>query len=660
MRCRIAFFKEGLTYRYDQFDGLIDITDRNGNTLTFSDDGIQHSSGIGIDFIRDGAGRIKEIIDLADESILYDYNSAGELVSVTNQAGTTATYTYLPDPAHYLDEGFDHNGMRDFKVTYFDDGRFNEILDALGNPIQQQNYELNNQRETILDANGNPTILLYDERGNILEEEDAAGNKTIRRYEDSAHPDLETTIIDRRGMVTERQYDPLGNVKKILEWGPQDAPFVTPIVTDYTYNGRNDVTSVKNANQAMTVFGYDPLGKGNLELITNAELKPASFTYDDQGRPETYTDFNGNTTTFVYNAPDCGCANPKEVIAEDGTRRTYEYNQFGQVKLEKYFEADDTLVEQIQTVYDASGRVIREITGIDGADPLHGKVEVRRFYMGELLDWEIIVNPLSLDGDNLLESPATPVAHRLSRITDYEYDANDRLIQQTDAEGGIVRFRYDAKGNRILLQDPVGNITTWTYDVLNRVSEERDPFYWVDFVIANAGLSPDELLDAVVQENEEPSGANIDANVGAAHVRVYGYDAEGNLDKSIDRNDRRREFEYDHAGRLTEERWYAAAMGALVETITFQYDDVGNMEMADDSNSHYVMTYDALNRLETVDNADGVAATPDVLLTYDYDDQGNVRKVFDNAGVTVESTYNSATCSKPANGTTPHWARPPM
>ncbi len=43
--------------------------------------------------------------------------------------------------------------------------------------------------------------------------------------------------------------------------------------------------------------------------------------------------------------------------------------------------------------------------------------------------------------------------------------------------GGVVHFRYDAQGNRVLLQDPVGNITTWTYDTLNRVSEERDPFY---------------------------------------------------------------------------------------------------------------------------------------------------------------------------------------
>ena len=59
-----------------------------------------------------------------------------------------------------------------------------------------------------------------------------------------------------------------------------------------------------------------------------------------------------------------------------------------------------------------------------------------------------------------------------------------------ERDGGVVEFRYDAQGNRVLLQDPVGNITTWVYDELNRVVEERDPFYWVDITEANAEVDP--------------------------------------------------------------------------------------------------------------------------------------------------------------------------
>ncbi len=76
----------------------------------------------------------------------------------------------------------------------------------------------------------------------------------------------------------------------------------------------------------------------------------------------------------------------------------------------------------------------------------------------------------------MLESPGHPIGQRKSRITDFDYDANDRIIRQTDAEGGMVEFRYDANGNRVLLQDPVGNITTWVYDSLNRVIEGARSF----------------------------------------------------------------------------------------------------------------------------------------------------------------------------------------
>ncbi len=630
--------KDGLKYLYTQSGGLQTITDRNANVITFTPGGIQHSSGVKIDFVRDARGRITQLVAPDGTKILYDYNARGELTKVTSQSGTTTRYTYLDRPAHYLDEGFDARGERAFKVTYDDQGRYVAIIDALGNTVQQQNYdELADRRATVLDANGNPTRLLYDERGNVIEETDPAGNVTVRGYGDPRNPDLETKIIDREGNVTQRQYDARGNVMKIVELGHTDAPLATPIVTEFAYNSRNDVTSIKNANGSSTVFAYDP--KGNLTGITNAANKSSSFTYDSMGRRKSFTDFAGNTTTFVYEGNN---SQPHEAVAADGTKQRFAYNQFGQVTLAQTFEANGVLVEQKQTFYDASGRVTREVAGANGADPLHGAVEVRKFYDGDLLDWEIVVNPLSLNPNgSLKESPATPVDQRLSRITDYDYDAASKLVAQTDAEGGVVRFRYDAQGNRVLLQDPVGNITTWTYDTLNRVAEERDPFYWVAFVAANAALPVDALLSSVVEENKLPSGADINANQGAAHVRVFGYDGEGNQQKVIDRNDRRREFEYDLSGRLTEERWYAAGTDALVETITFQYDAVGNMLVADDSNSHYVFTYDALNRLRTVDNADGVAETPDVLLTYEYDAQGNVIKTYDDAGVTVESVYSS-------------------
>ena len=230
------------------------------------------------------------------------------------------------------------------------------------------------------------------------------------------------------------------------------------------------------------------------------------------------------------------------------------------------------------------------------------------------------------------------------------------MIRQIDAEGGIVDFRYDAQGNRVALRDPVGNITTWLYDGLNRVVEERDPFYWEDIRESDAlfaNLTDDDFLDLIAptvpfsNENpgdplyDDPSGAHCDTNTPADHVRLTCYDEVGNQSKTIDRNGRRREFDYDHAGRMLEETWFTADTGSLIETITFSYDVLGNMLTAADSNSNYLFTYDPLNRLESVDNnPDGTRDVPRVILTYGYDAQGNVTMTQDDSGVTVESEYD--------------------
>jgi choice-of-anchor C domain-containing protein len=637
--------KEGTQYRYDQFKGLEKITDRTGNTVTYSETGIRHSSGTSIDFVRDNRNRIKEILIPADgaqpaSKLIYEYDAAGNLVKQTNQVGLSNRYEYLADPIHFLDKAFDPLGKKSLEVRY-ENRRYVGVFDGLGNEIGKQEIDVLNNQGIVRDANGNPTTLKYDNRGNVLEEIDPAGNKTIREYKDPKNPDLETRIIDRRGMVTDREYDSRGNVTLIVEKGTLASPFAQPISTRFSYNDRNEVTSITNAAGATTSFALNAQGK--VTGISNSVGSTAAFTYDSQGRRKSFTDFNGNTTTFDYDGA-CPCGSPHKAINADGTYQTFEYNRYGQVTKEQTFEANGTLVEQKQSFYDASGRVVREVIG-SGNTPLHGASDVRKFYQGNLLDWEIIVSPESLNTDgSLKESPSTPVALRKSRITDYEYDAADRLIRQTDAMGGTVNFRYDAQGNRVLLQDPVGNITTWTYDTLNRVAEERDPLYWVAYATANAsefaGKLGDTYLDQVVIANRKPSGASLANNQGAAHVRSFGYDAEGNQNEIIDRNNRRREFSYDHAGRLLTEMWFAANNGPLVETISFSYDSIGNMLTAQNATSKYTYTYDQLNRLKSVDNEDGLIETPRVILYYEYDAQGNVTKTTDDKGVTVQSTYS--------------------
>lgn len=619
--------KDGLKYRYDQVEGLQTITDLNGNVVTFSEDGIQHSNGQSIDFIRDHRDRITQVIDPAGNSIDYTYDLAGDLVTATNQIGLETHYTYREDPKHFLDEAYDSLGKRVLKAVYEQNPEtrqydFKGVIDAAGIRVDQRDFDTATNTGIVRDGNGNATTIIYDDRGNVLTEIDPLGNVTVREYNDPRNPDAETRIIDRRGFITEQEFDSRGNLLKIIERGSDGEPIEPPNVTEFTYDSRSRVTSITNALGAVTELEYDR--KGNLIQITNALGDSSSFTYDSQGRRRTATDFNGNTTTFDY-IDACPCGSPSKATYADGTYQTYAYNQFGQVTRESTFEADGTMVEIRETDYDDVGRVTEERSGIAG-DPDHPQTIVRNVYDGHLLDWEIIVNPASPN-----ETPATPVDERLSRITEYEYDENDRLVRQIDALGGVVEFRYDAAGNRTLLQDPVGNITTWVYDELNRVAEERDPFY-------NENLT----IDQAVALLDTPSGADLSVDQGADHVRAFAYDAEGNQIEMIDRNGRRREFEYDDSGRLLTETWFSADTNESVETIQFSYDAVGNMLTASNANSRYRHTYDELNRLTSVDNNPlGDRDVPRVILTYGYDAQGNTILTQDDSGVTYDSEYDA-------------------
>src|SRR5262249_39116805 len=95
--------RAGLGYRYNQFTGLEQITDRNGNTITFTAAGITSSAGGAVKFLRDGDGRIAEIDDPAGHAIKYDYDADGNLAAMTDQDGLVSRFTYRGDRPHYLD-----------------------------------------------------------------------------------------------------------------------------------------------------------------------------------------------------------------------------------------------------------------------------------------------------------------------------------------------------------------------------------------------------------------------------------------------------------------------------------------------------------------------------------------------------------------------------
>ena len=229
--------KDGTIYHYSQFNGLDKIADRNSNELTYTYNGIFHSSGKSISFDRDTAGRITKVIDPEGNEINYAYNTAGDLELVTDQAGLTSTYGYFADPVHYLETINDSLGNQAARYEYDSEGRLTAFINAPKGDRAEQSYDPAAFSGTFTDINGHVTDIYYDARGNIIREVNPLGEETSFTWDGDNNKTSET---DENGNTTQYTYDDRGNVLSKTD--------ATGHVTTFTYNTFNQITRVTDSS----------------------------------------------------------------------------------------------------------------------------------------------------------------------------------------------------------------------------------------------------------------------------------------------------------------------------------------------------------------------------------------------------------------------------
>lgn len=586
--------KDGTRWRYNQFSGLESVTDRNGNGLTYTRDGILHTSGQSIQFIRDDQGRITEIVDPDGNSLYYEYDTTGDLVQITDQEDNITRLWYHDDRAHYLETvtrpGCGCPSTAFIRTEFDDEGRVTARYDAEGNVVGQ-NYDLAAQVETVTDQLGNQTTLEYDLRGNITAIVDALGNRTELAYD--AY-DNATAIVNARGNTTSYAYDNAGNVTSVT--------YANGGLWQYTYNTSNDVTSITDAEGRQATFLYDSLG--NLVRATDADGENVQFTHDAQGRIRTISDAKGRTTSFSYGDQN----SPTEIIHPDGTTVVMAYSTYGLPTL-----LIDELGYRTELAYDDAGRLesISDPTGN--------------------------LTTFAWDGQRLIG-----VTDRLGRTTSYSYDDREQLTQVIDAEGGVYSYQYDAAGRMIAESNPLGQVTEYVLDILGRTTT----------VTLSAGLTDTGPVTSASTSYAYDSVGNLVSMTDAAGKETtYTYDV---LDRLITRTDaaggtvgyiydsvsnvvgftnelgRTWSFAYDALDRLT------TTTNPLGGTVARTYDVNSNLTSFTDENGNATSyTYDIRDRLSVITDAAGNS------VTYGYDATGNTTSVTDRRGFTTRYVYDA-------------------
>ncbi len=560
------------------------------------------------------------------------YDAAGNRVSATDELGRITNYVY--DQRGLQTSVTDAVGTPQQRTTttaYDAAGNVQSVTDALGD-VTQFGYDALNRQISRTDAYGTSlqrtTSTTYDLAGNVASTADALGTTTKNVY------DVRNRLIQRieaygtsLQRTTATTYDAVGNVLTVMN------PLGT--VTQYTYDADFRLTQLTDAYgtslQRSSSTAYDAVG--NVSSTTNALSVATNYVYDALNRQtqviEAYNTSVQRTTTTAYDA----VSNVSSVTNPNGIITAYSYDALNR-RIQEVDASGSSVQRTVKTSYDAVGNVLTFTNGLGvvtsfAYDALNRRVTETDAYGTSLartvttnydaddnvistidaLNYKTTFGYDALNRQTTVQNPdggTTTTAYDandnvlsltdpLNHATSYVYDALNRRTQSTDALGGIVKWALDANNNLLSLIDPVNNVTQWIYDALDRKVQELDPL---------------------------------------GNSEIYSYDALDRLTSTTDRNGQKITSSYDQLNRKTGETWYNSS-GTQVNALTFTFDADNNLLTAANNVSTNTLTYDALDRLATVQDAFSTT------LTNTYDAADNRTQVVDSFGATTTRFYDA-------------------
>jgi RHS repeat-associated protein len=588
----------------------------------------------------DGQNNVKTVTDARNKQTLYDYDSAGNLQSVTLDSQPVASATY--NAQGQMLTSTDGNG-KTTTYTYDTSGNIASVTapdpDAAG-PIEAPKttytYDGMGNVLTRVDPLGNcfgctaanyRTTYTYDAEGHLLTETDQLGNVTTHTYDPAGN---ETSIKDARNHTTSYEYDNANHLSKITGADPDGAGALTAPITTYSYDDvGNRITEVSprgnvaggNQTAYTTTYGYD--ASNRLVSVTSPKNKKTTYSYDANGNRATLVDPRGNvqganpadyTTTYTYDAAG------RQLTLKDALNNvtTNHYDSVGNLDWTK-----DANNHQTSYSYDAAGRILT-ITAPDGG-----------------------ITTLTYDGNGNLKTRKDGENH----TTTYMYDDAGRMTQITgqDPDGAgalsapVTTYTYDLNGNRLTMFDPNGNATgtagdgktTYTYDRANQLK-----------TIAFSDTTPG------VTFNYDAVG-NRTSIVDGSGTATYVYDDLDRL-KSITRGTNAFSYSYDVAGNITNRTYpdssqvaytydednRLATVASGVNTTNYAYDAASNLTLTTlPSGNGYLETrnYDRAGRLTEVKNATTASTLSDFVSTLD--PVGNPTRILQTGSVTSTTDY---------------------
>jgi RHS repeat-associated protein len=494
----------------------------------------------------------------------------------------------------------------------------------------------------VTQPNGKTYTAEFNSRGATTAKTDTLGQKTSTKL-DAQNRVTERT--DSLGRTWKYQYDAKGNITQVTD--PLNR--VTTTTYDPLWNRPTSVSRFDEANQPQTwSFTYDP-AKGMLLTATDPLNHTTSFAYTARGQLERMTNALNHATRFEYNSSGDLVKVIDALLNEtrygvDGvgrriltadplsnTTRTA-YNGTGRVT-----RITDARNQQTQLAYDPAGRLdsvtnprnfVIQSYGYDAGDRLTSRTDAKS--RQTLYDY---------DPAGRLER----VTDRRGQVTTYTYDDDNRIVSVTRPEG-VTRYSYDAGGRVREVSEPAGTIV-YEYDTVDRLIRESQTNGGTTNIVEYAYDALDRRTSrTVVGVAGEVTSYGYDrANrltsiVYRGQTTTIEYDANGRVTRRILPNDIRQEFAYDEADRLLA-LGYKNPDDSTIETIAYGYDAAGRRVSESRStnplpDSAFTAQYDEADRMTSIT----LTATGQTFVL-GYDENGNLVSKLESGSPANQVSY---------------------
>lgn len=650
-------------------DVITQITDPIGRKVIYTYDYIGYT------------GRLRSVTDPDGGVTRYTYDSQGRMESITDALNITFLRNIYDANSRVCRQVQADGSEYKFYYITADRATAPESLQLLseamaGGPITATLCSAAASPSTVLytivvDPNGNPTTHRFNSFGKAIAITNSLGQTTNFDLEISTNFLLSTT--DPLGRITSFDYDSYGNVTSITD--PEGN--TTSFEYEPTYNLLSKITSPSPFNYE-TEYRYDP--KGNLSKIIDPMGYESSMAYDKYGQIISITNPLGNTTQFEYDeygnisATTDPLGNRSKGAFDTVSRPQKITNPLGRSsyftndKLNRLIESKDPLGNitkfsydpnsNLLTVTDPNSNVILTNT-YDVQDRLWNRKDVldqtelfSYDYNGNLKEFTDRRGMKSTFAHDSL-SRRTRADYADGSYTKYEYDAAGRLSRVSDSISGNMEFQYDNL-NRLVKKITSQGTISYTYDVMGRrtgmqVSGQDTVLYTYD---ANSRLLKIQQGTQIITLDYDEAGRRKALTLPNGITAEYSYDNANRLTRIVYKSGATilKDLVYtsDASGNRTS---YTGGLTGLPDEATatyepksnqlltfndktFTYDKNGNMLTMTEPNGITTYTWDARNRLQSI-NGPGLTAS------FIYDPFGNRARKEIN-GKVVDYLYDGA------------------